>query len=82
MRKSSVRELHIHTSELVREAAQGGIIVIERRGEPVAELRPITARPRMPAGKKARIFNSMRKIWARMPQAGDSTKILEEDRSR
>jgi hypothetical protein len=38
---------------LVREAAEGGIIVIERRGEPVAE-----------------------------PQVGDSTKILEEDRSR
>jgi prevent-host-death family protein len=82
MRKTSVRELHIHTSELVREAADGGIIVIERRGEPVAELRPITAPPRMAAGKKGRIFASMRKIWARMPQAGDSTKMLEEDRSR
>jgi prevent-host-death family protein len=82
MRKTSVRELHIHTSELVREAAEGGIIVIERRGEPVAELRPITARPHMAADKKARIFTSMRKIWARMPQVGDSTKILEEDRSR
>src|SRR5208282_5187851 len=43
MRKTSVRELHIHTSELVREAEQGGVIVIERRGEPVAELRPITS---------------------------------------
>lgn len=30
MRKTSVRELHIHPSELVREAEQGGIIVIER----------------------------------------------------
>ena len=82
MRKTSVRELHIHTSELVREASDGGIIVIERRGEPVAELRPITSLPRMPAGRKARIFASMRTIWARMPQAGDSTRILEEDRSR
>ena len=82
MRKTSVRELHIHTSELVREASDGGIIVIERRGEPVAELRPITSPPRMPAVKKARIFTSMRKIWARMPQVSDSTKILEEDRGR
>ena len=82
MRKTSVRELHIHTSELVREAAQGAVIVIERRGEPVAELRPIGARPAIPAAKKARIFTSMRKIWNRMPQAGDSTKSLEEDRSR
>jgi len=82
MRRTSVRDLHIRTSELVREAAGGDIIVIERRGEPVAELRPITAPPRMPAGKKARIFTSMRKIWDRMPQVSDSTKILEEDRSR
>ena len=77
-----MRELHIHTSELVREAAEGGVIVIERRGEPVAELRPLTTAPRMPARKKAQIFNSMAKIWARMPKSGDSTKILEEDRSR
>jgi len=82
MRRTSVRDLHIRTSELVREAAGGDIIVIERRGEPVAELRPITAPPRMPAGKKARIFTSMRKIWDRMPQVSDSTKILEEDRIR
>jgi len=82
MRKTSVRELHIHTSELVREAAEGSVIVIERRGEPVAELRPLTAPPRMPVAKKKRIFDSMREIWARMPQAGDSTKIVEEDRDR
>jgi prevent-host-death family protein len=82
MRKTSIRELHIHTSELVREAAEGSVIVIERRGEPVAELRPLTASPRMPASKKARIFDSMRDVWARMPQVADSTKIIEEDRDR
>jgi len=82
MRKASVRELHIHTSKWVREAAEGDVIVIERRGEPVAELRPITPRRLMPAAKKARIFTSMRRIWARLPQVGDSTKMLEEDRSR
>jgi prevent-host-death family protein len=82
MRKTSIRELHIRTSEFVREAEQGGIIVIERRGEPVAELRPLAAASRMPADKRARIFDSMRKIWARMPQVSDSTKIVEEDRDR
>ena len=82
MWKASVRDLHIRTSELVRNASEGAVIVIERRGEPVAELRPISARPRMPAAKKARIFNAMRRIWARMPQVSDSTKILEDDRSR
>jgi prevent-host-death family protein len=82
MRKTSVRELHIHTSALVREAAEGGVIVIERRGEPVAELRPISPPSRMPAGKKMRVFTSMREIWDRMPLVGDSTKIVEEDRDR
>ena len=81
MRKTSVRELHIRTSELVREAAEGGIIVIERRGEPVAELRPLSARG-MTAAQKAQIFDSMQKFWARMPRLRDSTKILEEDRDR
>ena len=82
MRKTSIRELHIHTSELVREAEAGGVIVIERRGEPVAELRPITNLTRMPADKLAHIFDSMRKIWARAPKVGDSTKFIEEDRDR
>jgi prevent-host-death family protein len=82
MRTTSVRELHIHTSKLVREAAEGGVIVIERRGEPVAELRPITAPPRMAPAKKARIFTSMKKVWTRMPRLSDSTKIIEDDRSR
>ena len=82
MRKTSVRELHIRTSELVREAAEGSVIVIERRGEPVAELRPLTAPLRMPAARKARIFDSMREVWAGMPEVGDSAVIVEEDRDR
>jgi len=67
---------------MVREAAEGGVIVIERRGEPVTELRPITGAPRMPAGKKARIFASMQRVWDRMPQVSDSAKMLADDRSR
>lgn len=82
MRKASVRDLHIHTSQLVREAAEGGVILIESRGQPVAELRPLSASPRIPAVKKARIFASMQKIWDRMPQVRDSGKIIEDDRNR
>jgi antitoxin (DNA-binding transcriptional repressor) of toxin-antitoxin stability system len=82
MRKTSIRELHIHTSELVREAEEGGVIVIERRGEPVAELRAITTPARMPPGAKERIFGSMQDLWTVMPQVSDSTKIIEEDRDR
>ncbi|MBS1824032.1 MAG: type II toxin-antitoxin system prevent-host-death family antitoxin [Acidobacteria bacterium] len=82
MKHTSIRELHIRTSELVREAAEGNIIVIERRGEPVAELRPITPRSRLTTAQKAQIFASMKKLWARMPPAADSTAILEDDRNR
>jgi prevent-host-death family protein len=81
MKSTSVRELHIHTSKLVREAAEGDVIVIKRRGEPVAELRPVSE-PRLPARQKAQIFRSMEKFWKRMPQLGDSTRILEDDRNR
>ncbi len=61
MKKASIRDLHIRTSELVREAANGSLIVIERRGEPVAELGPIskkTTRPRLP---------ELTDIWQRLP---------------
>ncbi|MBI3209532.1 MAG: hypothetical protein HYZ37_11610 [Candidatus Solibacter usitatus] len=57
------------------EAEEGSVIVNERRGGPVAPAR-------MPANKKSRIFDSMREIWTRMPQAGDSAKSIEEDRER
>jgi prevent-host-death family protein len=82
MKKASVRDLHIRTSQLVREAADGSVIVIERRGEPVAELRPVSAPRRMADAQKARIFASMRRIWNRMPPVKDSTKIISEDRER
>jgi hypothetical protein len=35
---------------------------IERRGEPVAELRPITTPPRLSAEKKARMVREMQEI--------------------
>lgn len=82
MRTTSVRELHIHTSKLVREAAEGGVIVIERRGEPVAELRPVTSPRPMAAAKKARIFATMQRVWDRAPRVGDSAQILDDDRGR
>ena len=56
--------------------------MIERRGEPIAELRPLAVSARMPADKKAKIFASMQKMWSRMPKVTNSGKILEEDRTR
>lgn len=75
MKTASIRDLHIRTSELVREAAAGAVIVIERHGEPVAELRPISkkrSKPQLP---------DMTDLWRRFPSvAADSGRFLEEDR--
>jgi prevent-host-death family protein len=75
MKKASIRDLHIRTSELVRDAADGAVIVIENRGEPVAELRPLSntrTRPKLP---------DMARFWKLFPQVpGDSGRYLEEDR--
>jgi prevent-host-death family protein len=75
MKKASIRDLHIRTSELVREAADGTVIVIERRGEPVAELRPISKKPAKPP------LPDMTDLWQRLPSVpGNSGRFLEEDR--
>jgi prevent-host-death family protein len=75
MKTTSVRELHIHTSALIREAAAGEVVVIESRGQPVAELRPLSKR----AAKRK--LPDMTRFWNTFPQvSGDSGRFLEEDR--
>ena len=44
MERASVRELHLKTSELLKNVVEGLTYVIESRGVPVAELRPIPRR--------------------------------------
>ncbi len=75
MKTASIRDLHIRTSELVRDAAEGAVIVIERHGEPVAELRPLSKKRTKPR------FPDMTDLWRRFPSvAADSGRFLEEDR--
>jgi len=75
MERASVRDLHLKTSALIKNVAQGQTYVIESRGVPVAELRPITA-PR-PTNKLPDREAFIRKL----PRTGtDIGKILEEDR--
>jgi prevent-host-death family protein len=75
MKTASIRDLHIRTSELVRDAADGAVIVIERHGEPVAELRPITKR------RSKNQLPDMTALWRRFPSVStDSGRFLEEDR--
>jgi prevent-host-death family protein len=77
MKKASIRDLHIRTSELVRDAADGAVIVIERRGAPVAELRPLSK------GRRKIKFPDMSRFWSEFPKlSGDSTAFIEEDRGK
>ena len=77
MRKATVRDLHMRTGAIVDEAAEGQVITIVKRGVPVAELRPLEAKPR-PRG----LPKNWEKIMSKAPQVpGDSGKFLEEDRS-
>jgi antitoxin (DNA-binding transcriptional repressor) of toxin-antitoxin stability system len=74
MKSSTVRELHLKTSDIVRQVAAGESFIIEKRGIPVAEIRPISDRPkpRMP-NREALIMRGRETM--------DSGLILEQDRT-
>ena len=77
MKTASIRDLHIRTSELVREAAEGEVIYIQRRGETIAELRPVTRE------RAAAPVPDMTEYWRRCPQIlVDSATFIDEDRDR
>jgi prevent-host-death family protein len=82
VKKASIRDLHARTSELVREASEGTVIVIEKRGEPVAELHPIVKPKELTPEARARIYKEMEKLRASMPLAPESGRFIEEDRNR
>ena len=69
-----MRELHLKTSDIVRRVAEGESFIIEKRGVPVAEIRPITPRAevRMP-DREALIMS--------LPETADSGLMLEQDRT-
>jgi antitoxin (DNA-binding transcriptional repressor) of toxin-antitoxin stability system len=75
MKRMTVRELHLKTSAIVRAVAEGESYIVEELGVPVAELRP-SERPR-----GAKKLPNREAIISRMKRAGDSGRILEEDRS-
>lgn len=76
MRRTSVRDLHLRTSELVKEVVEGQSFIIEKHGVPVPELRPFEALP--PTRK---LPNREPFMATLKPDSLDSGRILEEDRS-
>ena len=76
MKTVNVRELHERTGALVALAAEGHVLVVVKRGVPVAELRAISAATRR------RTLPDRSAVLARFPVLrGDSGRFLEEERS-
>jgi antitoxin (DNA-binding transcriptional repressor) of toxin-antitoxin stability system len=75
MKRTTVRELHLQTSAIVRAVAEGESYIVEKSGVPVAELRPLEA------VSTRRKLPNREAILSKMPRVGDSGRILEEDRS-
>jgi antitoxin (DNA-binding transcriptional repressor) of toxin-antitoxin stability system len=76
MKRASIRDLHLQTAAILHQVSEGAVYVIERRGVPVAELRPFDATN---SGK--RLPNRERFIKKLRPARTDSGRVLEEDRS-
>jgi antitoxin (DNA-binding transcriptional repressor) of toxin-antitoxin stability system len=74
MKSATVRELHLKTGEIIRQVVAGESFMIEKRGVPVAEIRPFSDRPkpRMP-NREALIMSG--------PETMNSGLILEQDRT-
>ena len=76
MKTATTRDLHLRTRAILEEVAGGQIFVIERRGTPVAELRPFQIIP------PTRRLPNREKLLAKLPRVKtDSGRALEEDRS-
>jgi prevent-host-death family protein len=79
MKKASIRDLHMRTGALVQEAADGKVIIIEKRGVPVAQLEPL---------RKLTAAEAFRELeqsgyFARMGKTNSNIdRLISEDRDR
>lgn len=72
----NLRELHRRTGAVVESVVRGEVVVIEKRGKPVAEMRP--ARPAAP-GFPAAHWEALK----RFPRfQDDSGRLISESRDR
>ena len=75
-RKATVRDLHLNTSDIVKQVANGETFVIEKKGVAVAEIRPVSAqRPTRRLPNREAFIQNLHFV------AKDSGSVLEEDRS-
>ena len=76
MKRATVRDLHLKTSDMLKEVAKGEVFLVEKKGVPIAELRPVQSLP------ATRRLPNREALIAKLPfDPVDSGRILEEDRS-
>lgn len=75
MKTVNVRELHQRTGAIVDLVAEGHVVLIIKRGKPVAELRPTELRRRSKMPDLSSLLETFPTVSA------DSGRFLEEDRS-
>lgn len=76
MRRLNVRELHRRTGAVIDQVSRGDVVVIEKRGVPMAEMRPVRpAAPGFPLGHWKAL-----KRFPKLPD--DSGRLISEDRGR
>ncbi|MBI3668050.1 MAG: hypothetical protein HY236_17765 [Acidobacteria bacterium] len=76
MRRVNVRERHHRTGAIVDQVARGDVVVIEKRGVPVAEMRPVNPAP---IGFPPSRWDVLKK-FPRLK--GDSGRFISADRDR
>lgn len=73
---ASVRDLHMKTSDIVKQVEAGEMFVIQKRGTPVAEIRPFSSK------QPTRRLPNREAFIRRLPRVKtDSGRILEQDRT-
>lgn len=76
MKNATIRDLHLHTKDIVERVASGATIIVTRRGVAVAEMRPSGHR-----ASQAKLPDRERFIKKLPAPRTDSGRVLEEDRS-
>ena len=79
MKETTIRQLHEKTGAWVRQAADGGQVVVKDRGRPVATIVPFADEHRGTPSAKRRLVPG----FADIPlMGGDCTQSISEDRDR
>jgi len=75
-KKVTLRELHLNTSDIVKQVAKGEAFIVEKQGVPVAEIRPLTRQSSTtPMPEREEFLQNLPRVKT------DSGRMLEQDRT-